>query len=84
MPEFTTADRIAADVGGGLVLLGVVLLGLLEMLLGAGHPVDAEGQIVHEALFPLEVRSSIILLGLAIWALYGVYRLVATTPGRRV
>jgi protein-S-isoprenylcysteine O-methyltransferase Ste14 len=77
---FTTVDKIAAYVGGGLVLLGVVVVGLLEMIAGSGHPVDAEGQIMHEALVPIEIRSYIILLGLAIWALYAIYKVVATTP----
>jgi len=80
MEQLTTADKIAAYVGGGLVVLGVVVIGLLEMLLGSGHPVDSEGAIVHEALVPLEIRSYIILLGLVIWGGYAIYKLVATTP----
>jgi membrane-bound ClpP family serine protease len=82
MHTMTTADKIAMYGGGGLVLLGTFAIGLLEMLLGSGHPVDGEGQIVHEALVPLEIRSYIIILGLAIWGLYAVYKLVATTPQR--
>jgi len=80
MEQFNTADKIAAYLGGGLVVFGVVVIGLLEMLFGSGHPVDGEGQIVHEALVPLEVRSYIILLGLIVWGVYAVYRVVATTP----
>ncbi|MDZ7702492.1 MAG: hypothetical protein U5J98_10785 [Halobacteriales archaeon] len=81
MEHRTTADRIALYGGGGLVILGVVVIGLLEMLLGAGHPVTGEGQIVHEALVPLEIRSYIILLGLLIWGVYAVYRFLTSTPG---
>lgn len=80
MSELDTADAIAAYVGGGLVVLGVFVIGLLEMVLGSTHPVTGEGQIVHEALVPLDVRSLIILLGLLIWAVYAVYTFVATTP----
>jgi len=82
MHNLTTADRIAMYVGGGLVLLGTFAIGLLEMLLGSGHPVDGEGQIVHEALIPLEIRSYIILAGLLLWGLYAIYRLIGTTPAR--
>lgn len=82
MHNTTTADRIAMYAGGGLVLLGTVAIGLLEMVLGSGHPVDGEGQIVHEALVPLEIRSYVILTGLLIWGLYAVYKLTATTPQR--
>lgn len=81
MNELNTPGKIAAYGGGGLIALGVVVIGVLEILLGSPHPVSGEGQIVHEALVPLGVRSSIILLGLLIWAGYGVYKVVATTPG---
>ena len=80
MSELTMADKIAMYLGGGLVVLGVVVLGLLEMFLGATHPVDEEGQIIHEALIPLDVRAYIILLGLLVLGLYAVYKVVGTTP----
>lgn len=80
MREFTTIDAVAAYVGGGLVVLGVVGIGLLEIVAGSPHPVSGEGQIVHEALVPLSIRSYIILLGLAVWAGYAIYKVVATTP----
>ncbi|MFA9517456.1 hypothetical protein ACERIT_09610 [Halopenitus sp. H-Gu1] len=80
MTEFNTADTIAAYVGGGLVVVGVVVIGLLEIIAGSPHPVTGEGQIVHEALVPLEIRSYIILLGLLVWAGYAVYRVIGTTP----
>jgi hypothetical protein len=80
MTQLNMADRIALYVGGGLVLIGVAGIGIIEMIGGAPHPVSGEGQIQHEALVPIEVRSSIILLGLLIWGLYAVYRVIATPP----
>ncbi|MHB9285453.1 hypothetical protein ACKVMT_00255 [Halobacteriales archaeon Cl-PHB] len=80
MSELNTADKVAMYVGGGLVVLGVLVIGLLDMFLGAGHPVTGEGQIVHEALVPMDIRAGIILLGFVIWALYAVYKVVGTTP----
>lgn len=77
MSELTTADRIAMYVGGGLVLLGTVGIGFLEMLFGSPHPVSGEGQIVHESLVPLRIRSYIILLGLLVWGVYAIYKVVA-------
>ena len=77
MSELTTADKLAMYGGGGLVVLGVVVIGLLEILIGSPHPVDSEGAIVHEALVPIEVRSYIILLGLLILGLVAVYKFVA-------
>jgi hypothetical protein len=76
MSELTTADKIGMYVGGGLVVLGVVVIGILDMFLGAGHQVTGEGEIVHEALIPLDIRAGIILLGLVIWGLVAVYKLV--------
>ncbi|MFB6301069.1 MAG: hypothetical protein ABEH65_12505, partial [Halobacteriales archaeon] len=51
----------------------------LEMLLGSPHPVSGEGQIVHEALVPLAVRSYIILAGLLIWGLTAIYNLFSAS-----
>ena len=74
MSDLTIADKIAMYVGGGLVLLGTVGIGILEMALGSPHPVSGEGQVVHDALVPLEIRSYIILLGFLIWAVYAIYK----------
>jgi hypothetical protein len=80
MSETTIADQIALYVGGGLVLLGTVGIGLLEIVAGSPHPVTGEGQIVHEALVPIQIRSYIILLGLTIWGAYAIYKVLFTTP----
>ncbi|AAV44594.1 MULTISPECIES: hypothetical protein [Halobacteriales] len=77
MSDLSTADQIAMYVGGGLVVLGVVVIGLLDMLLGAGHPVDSEGAIEHAAVVPIDIRAGIILLGLVIWGLVAVYKFAA-------
>ncbi len=80
MHTLTTADKVAMYVGGGLVLLGTFVVGFLEMLLGAGHSVTGEGQIVHDALVPLEVRSYITMASLLVWGLYAVSKLFGTQP----
>lgn len=80
MNELDTADKVAMYVGGGLVVLGTVVVGFLEILLGSPHPVSTEGQIVHEALVPLEIRSYTILLGLLIWMGYAIYKVAAAGP----
>ena len=80
MSNLTTADRIGMYVGGGLIVLGVVVIGIVEMALGAPHPVSGEGQIQHEALIPLFVRSSIVLGGLVIWGLTAIYKTIGPAP----
>lgn len=80
MTDITTANKIAMYVGGGLVVLGVVGIGILEMLLGSPHPVSGEGQIVHEALVPLAVRSYMIIAGFLIWGLTAIYNVFSPSP----
>ncbi len=80
MSDLSTADNIALYLGGGLVILGTVVIGFLEMVLGSTHPVTGEGQIVHEALIPLEIRSYIILLGLLIWGIYAISKVLTGGP----
>jgi hypothetical protein len=77
MSELTTADKIGMYVGGGLVVLGVVVIGLFDMVFGAGHPVNSEGAIEHAAVIPIDVRATIILLGLLIWGLVAIYKFLA-------
>lgn len=81
MNKLTTMERVGLYGGGALVLIGTVGMGLLEIALGAPHPVTGEGQVVHETLIGLSVRSYTILLGLVLLAAYGVTNL-ATKPPR--
>lgn len=80
MPQLTSNDKTILTIAGALVLLGTAGIGLLEILAGSPHPVTGEGQIVHEALVPLAIRSYIILLGFLLLAVFGVYRVLTTTP----
>ncbi len=80
MTQLTTVDKIGLYLGGGLVLLGVVGIAIVEMLLGAPHPVSGEGQIAHDALIPLAVRSYIILLGFIVWGVTAIYKFVMGDP----
>ena len=63
MPALTSNDKTILTIAGALLLLGTAGIGILEMIAGSPHPVSGEGQIVHEALVPLAIRSYIILLG---------------------
>ncbi len=82
MSDITTVDKFALYIGGFLVILGVVGIGLLEIIAGSPHPVTGEGQIVHEALIPITLRSYIILLGLLFWGGLALFRALVrpTTP----
>jgi len=77
MTEQRLSTKVAQYVGGGLVVVGLLGIGLLELLAGAANPVTAEGQLAQEALAPLKIRSYTILAGILIWGLYAVYSVVA-------
>ena len=83
MSQPTTADAIAMYLGGGLLLLGVFGIGLLEMLFGAKHPVSGDGQIAHDALVGLELRSSIMIAGLVVLGLVALYKVAVGPQPRR-
>lgn len=75
----TVADRIAMLVGGGLMILGIVVLGFINTILGAPTTVVMEdGQIVAEPAISPEIRAMIVALGLLVWLGYVVYKLFST------
>ncbi|WP_265111764.1 hypothetical protein [Halosolutus halophilus] len=72
----TTADRIAMLFGGGLVLLGTIVLGFVNVLADAPHvPVEEEGAIVAAPVVSPDLRAYLIALGLLIWLGYAIYKL---------
>ena len=80
MSELTTIERVGLYGGAALLLIGTVGMGLLEIIAGAPHPVSGEGQVVHETLISLSVRSYTILLGLILMAMYGITNLATKPP----
>ncbi len=79
MSELTTVERVGLYGGAALLLIGTVGMGLLEIIAGAPHLVSEKGQIVHETLISLSVRSYTILPGLILIATYGIIN-PATKP----
>jgi len=78
--ELGPVDTFAMVVGGGLVLLGTVVLGLLDTFIGNPYPLpvlNEAGEVVASPTFSVEIRGTIIALGLAVFALYAVYKLFA-------
>lgn len=78
------ADRIAMTLGGGLILLGVVVLGILEALIGTSNPVPVTndaGEVVAATTFPVELRTALIAAGLVVLGLYAALRLFAGVRG---
>ncbi|GCF12325.1 hypothetical protein Harman_02600 [Haloarcula mannanilytica] len=84
MQQHTTViDKAAMALSGGLMLLGVVVLGIVEIL--AGQPYGAApltndaGEVIATPMVDPTLRTGLVLAGLLVLALYGAYRLVAPT-----
>ncbi|RXK49561.1 hypothetical protein EAF64_11160 [Halorientalis pallida] len=71
-------------VGGALVVVGTVVLGLIETFVGNPSPVpvtNEAGDVIASPTIPVEIRATLIALGLLVWGLYGVYKLAAPSGG---
>lgn len=73
-------DKAAMALSAGLMLLGVVGMGLLELLVGAPYspvPVTNEaGEVVATPLISPQIRTGVVLAGLAVLGLYAAYKVV--------
>lgn len=73
----TSADRIAMLLGGGLIVLGVVVLGFINVIMGAPH-VPHEVEETGEMIYPVisaDIRAYLIALGLLVWFGSGIYKI---------
>jgi len=74
-------ETAAMALSGGLMLLGIVLLGLVETLAGPPYgasPVTNDaGEVVATPLIDPAIRTGLVIAGLLVLALYGLYRLTA-------
>ena len=76
--DTTTADRIAMALGGGLVLVGIAVMGFVNVIAGAPHlPVEEEGAIVATPVVAPELRAGLVAAGLVVWLVYGLYTLAS-------
>lgn len=76
-----TIDKIALGSSGAAMLTGIVLLGIVEII--AGQPYGASpvtndaGEVVATPFVDPTLRTALVILGLVILGLYGVYRMAA-------
>ena len=71
-------DKAALALSGGLMLLGIVGLGIVEILagkpFGAAPMTNDAGEVVATPMVDPALRTGLVLLGLAVLAVYGAYR----------
>ncbi|MFB6073925.1 MAG: hypothetical protein ABEJ89_02810 [Haloarculaceae archaeon] len=82
---YNTIDKAAMALSGGLMLLGIVGLGILEVLAGQPYgaaPVEITndaGEVVN-TLYPLvgaNIRTGLVIAGVLVMLVYAIYKLIA-------
>jgi hypothetical protein len=83
--DFDTVDRIATGLSFALMLLGVVVLGVVEVLAGKPYgaaPVTNDaGEVVATPAVDPAIRTGLVVLGLVVLLLWGVYRMASPGVG---
>jgi hypothetical protein len=73
-----TIDKAAMALSGGLMLLGIVVLGFVELLDGAPYgaaPVTNDaGEVVATPMVDPALRTGLVLMGMAVLLAWGLYR----------
>lgn len=81
--NYHAIDKLAMAVGGALMLLGVVVLGFVEILggepYGAAPLMNDAGEIVASPLIDPNIRTGLVILGLLVLLLWGLYRMASPT-----
>ncbi|MBX0293719.1 hypothetical protein [Haloarcula nitratireducens] len=81
-------DKAAMALSGGLMLLGIVGLGIAEILAGAPYgaaPVTNEaGEIVATPMVDPTLRTGLVIAGLVVLGLYAAYRVATPADGTDV
>ncbi|UIO99824.1 hypothetical protein Hbl1158_00135 [Halobaculum sp. CBA1158] len=84
MQEFDIVDTIATGFAAALMLLGIVGLGVVELLAGRPYspvPLTNEaGDVIATPAVDPTLRTGLVLLGLAVLFAWGLYR-ATVTPG---
>ncbi|WP_121823080.1 hypothetical protein [Halostella salina] len=82
--QYDTVDKAAMALGSALMLLGVVVLGIVELIAGEPYsPVpitnDAGEVLASPAVDPV-LRTGLVIAGLVVLVLWGIYRMATPEP----
>ncbi|ACV48571.1 MULTISPECIES: hypothetical protein [Halomicrobium] len=76
----TIVDRIALGLSGALFVLGIVVMGVLELLAGKPYSPTAltndAGEVIATPLIDPTLRTGIVIAALLVLAVWGAYKLV--------
>jgi hypothetical protein len=84
--DTTPIDTIAMGISGGLMLLGIVGLGIVEILTGEPYgaaPITNEaGEVIASPAVDPNVRTGLVIAGLLVILLWGLYRMATSIHSR--
>ena len=78
-PNYDVIDKAALGISAALMLLGIVVLGVIEIL--AGQPYGAApmtndaGEVIATPLVDPSLRTGLVIAGLVVLLLWGLYRM---------
>lgn len=80
MTKLNTIDKVAMGLSGALMLLGIVVLGFIEVLAGppygAAPMTNEAGEVVANPAIDPNLRTGLLIAGLVILLLWGLYKMV--------
>ncbi|MFC5279586.1 hypothetical protein ACFPM1_12580 [Halorubrum rubrum] len=84
MNDLDIIDRAAMALSAGLMLVGIVVFGTIEILAGQPYspvPITNDaGEVVATPLVDPTLRTAFVLAGIGVLGLYAAYRLVTPVP----
>lgn len=82
--DMNTIDRAAMLLGTGLMFLGIVVLGVVETFdgepFGAAPITNEAGKVVAEPTIDPAIRTGLVVAGLVVLGIWGVYKMVQPAP----
>lgn len=86
MSAYTTIDKAMLGLSGALTILGVVVLGIVEIVAGKPYspvPMTNEaGEVIASPAIDPTLRTGLVLAGLLVLFAWGLYRMLATDGAR--
>jgi hypothetical protein len=80
-----TIDSVAMALSSALLLAGIVVLGVVEILdgtpYGAAPTTNEAGEVLAQPGVDPALRTGLVLAGLAVLGLWGLYRLAVPVTG---
>ncbi|MEF8783064.1 MAG: hypothetical protein V5A39_09505 [Haloarculaceae archaeon] len=78
-PTYDVIDKAALGISAALMLLGIAVLGMIEILAGqpygAAPMTDDAGEVIATPLVDPSLRTGLVIAGLVVLLLWGLYRM---------